>query len=193
MHWLRHIGSNVLARSKHRALGASVSSKGVTCRTVPPPKGKEKAENTVMSGYPRDVTFIPSLERLVSPSRISGSAGLGSIKVKTRGMQKARQRRHNPKTMISARTRNGKKLDREDTINLQDSLMVNRRGRMVGMESHTGRWCSECFSYTCLSRYLWIYCLTSHTDQTEEELASHCPLEVIAQMSINKTPFQRIF
>jgi hypothetical protein len=35
--------------------------------------------------------------------------------------------------------------------------------------------------------------LMSHTDQTEEELVSLCPLEVITQKSISKTPFQRIF
>jgi hypothetical protein len=82
------------------------------------------------------VTFIPSLERLVTPSRISGSTGLGSMKVKTRGMQEAGQRRrHDLKAMISARTRNGKKRDGDDSINLRDSLRVNRRESMVGIES----------------------------------------------------------
>ena len=80
--------------------------------------------------------FIPSLERLVTPFRISGSAGLGSMKMKARGMQEAGQRRrHDPKTMTSACTRSGKKRGGDDSINLRDSLMVNRRGSMVGMES----------------------------------------------------------
>jgi hypothetical protein len=43
---------------------------------------RKKEENVVTSGYPEDVTFILSLERLVTSSRVSGSAGLGSMKAK---------------------------------------------------------------------------------------------------------------
>jgi hypothetical protein len=65
----------------------------VTYRTAPK-KGKKEGRKVERRKYchgliPGDVTFIPSLERLVTPSRISGSTGLGSMKVKTRGMQEA--------------------------------------------------------------------------------------------------------
>jgi|SRR5271170_5258097 len=110
-------------------------------------------------------------------------------------MQEAGQRRrHDPKTMISARTRNGKKRDGDDSINLRDSLMVNRREngwhrKSLKSKTYANSWSASVVHTRALVDICGIYCLMSHTDQTEEELASRCPLEVITQKSIGKTPF----
>jgi hypothetical protein len=130
---LRHINSNLTARSKHQRR-ASVSSKKVTYRTAQKTR-KEGRKKKMLSWIPKrcDVHSISRTPCNSIQNKWERWTRLNESEDK--GMQEAgRRRRHDPKTMISARTRNDKKRNGDVAINLRDSPMVNRRGGMVGME-----------------------------------------------------------
>jgi hypothetical protein len=88
-HSLHHIRSNATAQCKHQHRFSVFFEKGRHCRTVQK-EGEKKKEDAVTSGYPEDLTFIPSLKCLITPSGISGSAEPGLMKAKTRGMARSR-------------------------------------------------------------------------------------------------------